>query len=406
MMKNDLLYNLQNNMETMDQLHNNLATGKKVRLPHEDVVSATHSMLYRSRIEQINQYLKNIDEGSERLNVADSSLQSLSGILQRFEELAVQGANGLYTNHDRGMIASEIDELLKQMVQISNSKFKGETLFSGHMTDKDPFEVVLGKPSYADREVIMDVRYKGNIGEQNREIEQGEYVAANIPGNKAFWTMNQLVQANKDITAYTAGANSQFKIDGKVIDIAQGDNVDTIIAKINNAHVPVYASRYGYNREFVQITTTSPHEVWMEDIGAGTVLQDIGVSSRVMQPNQAPSGTSRMSLSLFDMAIQLRDDLWKGDIEQIGGRDVAMIQASLDNLMKANAEVGARVNRLETVKSRLTTDQVSMQDILGKTENIDFPETIMQLKMLEYVHQSALASGARILKPTLIDFLR
>jgi flagellar hook-associated protein 3 FlgL len=51
-------------------------------------------------------------------------------------------------------------------------------------------------------------------------------------------------------------------------------------------------------------------------------------------------------------------------------------------------------------------NEVDMTDILSKTENIDIAKTVMDLQMLEYIHRSALAVGARIIRPTLIDFLR
>lgn len=405
-MKSDVLFNIQNNMQTMDKLHNNMSTGKKVRTPDEDVVSATHSMLYRTRIEEMRQYMNNINEGQERLNIADSALQSTSEILRRFQELAVQGANGIYTNDDRAKMAVEVDELLKQIVQVSNTKFKDETIFSGHRTDADPFVTLTGKPSYADREVIMGVSYRGNVGEQNREIEQGEYVAANVTGNKAFWTSNEILSASVNISAYTAPANSQIRIDGKVIDIAAGDTPRIIMDKINSSGAAVYASFGGQNQDTIDITTTSPHQMFVEDIKGGTVMQDMGLTNNLMAPNGNPSGTMRQGVSIFDMAIALRDDLWKGNVQDIGGRDIGQIQSALDNVLKYNAEIGARVNRMETVKQRLTNDEVSMNDILAKTENVDLADTVMQLKMLEYVHQSALATGARILKPSLIDFLR
>jgi flagellar hook-associated protein 3 FlgL len=405
-MKNDLVFNLQSNMQAMDRMHNNLATGKKVRVPREEPVAATHAMLYRTRITQIQQYVQNIDEGSERLTIADSALMSTTDILQRFQELAVQAANGVYTDEDRAKMAVEVDELLKQMLQIGNSKYKGESVFSGHRTDMDPFLATTGRPAWSDREVVMAVQYRGDIGQQNREIEEGEYMSVNLTGNSAFMTNNQLLVSTTDVTTWTATADSRIRIDGKVIQIAAGDNVDAVIAKMNTADLPIWASRTGFNREGIQITTTSPHELWMEDIEGGQVLQQLGLADRGLAPNQAPSGASRSGLTIFDMAIQLRDDLWQGRVREIGGRDIAMIQSSLDNVLKNNAEVGARVHRLETVKLRLEHDETSMTDILAKTENIDFPETIMNLKMLEYVHQSALASGARILKPTLIDYLR
>ena len=47
-----------------------------------------------------------------------------------------------------------------------------------------------------------------------------------------------------------------------------------------------------------------------------------------------------------------------------------------------------------------------MAELLAKNEAIDFPETIMNLKWLETIHQSALSVGSKVIKPTLMDFLR
>lgn len=405
-MKNDLVFNLQSNLRTLDRLHNNLATGKKVRVPREEPVAATHAMLYRSRINQVRQYIKNIHEGAERLTMADSALESVTDILHRLQELAVQAANGTYTDDDRAKIAVEVDELLRQLLQIANSKFKGDPLFAGHRTDMDPFIATVGRPVWADREVIMSVRYRGDIGRQDREIEQGEYVPVNLTGHSVFQTNNQTIVSTVDVTNWTAQADARIRVNGKVIEIAAGDTADTVIAKLNTANLPIWASRTGFNGESIQIVTTTPHELWLEDIEGGTVLQELGLADPNLAPNQAPSGAGRYGLNIFDAVIQFRDDLWRGDVRNIGGRDIAMIQASLDNILKHRAEAGARLHRLETVAWRLEHDDTSLHDILAKTENIDVPETIMHLRMLEYVHQSALASGARILHPTLVDFMR
>ena len=174
MLKRDSVYNLNRHQRRMDELSNQLSTGKKVRLPHENPVAATHSMLYSTRITEIRQFIKNIGEGQSRLNIAEGAMTSAVNIFHRLEELTVQGANGIYDIGDRAKIAVEIDELLKEMVEIANTKFKGESLFAGHQVDRNPFEVLTARPKFADREIITQVKYNGDVGKHNREIEQGE----------------------------------------------------------------------------------------------------------------------------------------------------------------------------------------------------------------------------------------
>jgi flagellar hook-associated protein 3 FlgL len=61
---------------------------------------------------------------------------------------------------------------------------------------------------------------------------------------------------------------------------------------------------------------------------------------------------------------------------------------------------------MEMNKERLETLKLNYKKILSDTQDIDFAEKVMELKMMESVQQAALNVGARIIQPTLIDFLR
>ena len=403
MMKNDVVYNIETHQENLDRLQNNLSTGKKVRIPRENPISATNAMLYRTRIEEIKKFIDNIEEGEARLNFAENGIRSIVDIFHRLEELVVQGANGIYSKEDREKIAVEVDELLKEVLQIANSKFKGESIFAGYQTNIEPFEVLKTKPAFADREVITKVLYKGDIGKNLRELEQQEYAPVNLAGNVLFWATNEVVIGNQDVSNYVANKNHKIRIDGKEILIQSGDNINAIIEKINNANIPVRASLR--DNQFV-IETTSPHELWIEDIEGGTFFQDIGLKIANQRPNEFANNVQKIGYNIFDVIIKIRDDLWKNDVASLGSEDLNNLQHSLNNLLTGLGEIGARSARFLSVKKRLNMNEVDMTDILSKTENIDIAKTVMDLQMLEYIHRSALAVGARIIRPTLIDFLR
>ncbi len=402
-MKKDAVYNINKHQSKMSKLQNNLSTGKRVRLPHEDPVSATHSMLYRTRITEIRQFIKNIDEGQSRLNMAESSIRSAVDIMHRLEELTVQAANGIYTQKDRSHIAVEIDELLKEMVEIANTKYKGESVFGGFQTDKNAFEVQTALPSYTDREVITKVNYAGDIGLMNREIEQDEHAAVNMPGNTVFWAMREAVVGSQNVNNYTADKDYKIRIDGKEIEIKTGDNIQAIMKKINDTPIPIEANLINNK---LAIKNTSHHQLWLEDIEGGDFLQQMGIKDVNQRPNETSQNAQRVGMSIFDVMIKLRDDLWKNDVAKIGSEDLNALRYGLNNMLKSLGEIGARSHRFETVMKRLNIDEVDMTDILAKTENIDFAQVVMDLQMLEHVHRSALGATAKIVRPTLMDFLR
>ncbi len=411
MISNSMTFNLNRQKVEMDRLNNSLATGKAVNLPRDNPISATNQMQYMTRLTEIDQYLKNTTESRSRLQEVDTAVQSTLRIFHRLRTLTIQGANGIYSSFERKeAAAAEINQLLEEIVAIANTKgATGRPIFGGHKTDtnENPFVPIYttkkeGKMGTA----MIGVEYRGDVGEAQREVAKGEYLTVNIPGNKLFWGSNQIVTSGMDGSAYRAPSNQSVKIDGFEIDIAAGDNIDVIIDKINSAGITVKASKGGNSNLIFE--TTSPHQAWMEDIGSGTVLQDLGiVNSQANQPPNNINPTATVAgQSIFDMVIQLRDDLVRGDVEVIGGRDIALMDASLDNLVKHIASVGARQNRVDELNMRGEHEKSNLLELLSKTQGIDMAESIMNFKWLESVNKYALAVGAKSIKPTLMDFLR
>lgn len=413
MLNNTMSHNLQRHQREMDKIQESLATGKKVRFPRDNPISSTNQMMYQSRIVEIDQYISNLNESKSRLDHIDSSLQSTLKIFQRLRVLTVQGANGIYSSFElKEAAATEINQLLNELVNIANTKSAtGRAIFGGFNTGteklQNPFVPVyhtMVKGNQGD--VIVDVQYRGNIGKLKREISQGEYLDVNIPGNRVFWATNEVLTSNESRPNYTSPTDQVIKIDGREIKISAGDNIDIIIDKINKSDLQVKARLGGSNNLILE--TTTPHQIWMEDVGSGTVLQDLGMINRNASepPNNVNPTVVRNGFNVFEMVIELRKHMVKGDQALIGGRDLGLIDQALENILRNLAEVGARQNRVDEVIRRSEIDKANFTELFAKSEGIDFAESIMNFKWIESVHQYALAVGAKTIKPTLMDFLR
>ncbi|MFY9568290.1 MAG: hypothetical protein WAP56_03885, partial [Acetivibrionales bacterium] len=79
---------------------------------------------------------------------------------------------------------------------------------------------------------------------------------------------------------------------------------------------------------------------------------------------------------------------------------------NLDNVLRLRADVGARINSLELTANRMMNDNTNFTRLMSENENVDMTDTIMNLKNEENVYRASLAGGARIIMPSLIDFLR
>lgn len=107
---------------------------------------------------------------------------------------------------------------------------------------------------------------------------------------------------------------------------------------------------------------------------------------------------------LFTALIGLRDHLTANDAAAVSN-DIAVLDGFMDNLLQWRAEVGARMNHLEATQDRLSAQKVNLTRLLSQVEDADMAQVIMDLKMQETIYRAALDSGARIIQPTLLDFL-
>ena len=82
------------------------------------------------------------------------------------------------------------------------------------------------------------------------------------------------------------------------------------------------------------------------------------------------------------------------------------IDDNIGNVLRIRADVGARTNRLELTSNRLESDTLNFTKLMSENENADIAETIINLKSEENVYSASLAGGAKIIQPSLIDFLR
>ena len=80
--------------------------------------------------------------------------------------------------------------------------------------------------------------------------------------------------------------------------------------------------------------------------------------------------------------------------------------AQLANLNRIWTDLGARMNRGELTQDRLELDKIVSETLLAENESVDEAKAIMLLQMAELVYNASLSVGARVIQPSLLDFLR
>jgi flagellar hook-associated protein 3 FlgL len=182
--------------------------------------------------------------------------------------------------------------------------------------------------------------------------------------------------------------------------------IDQLIEAVKTEGNAKYAGRYIFAGS---ATLTPPYQSGPNDTYAGNadaLHSEIGPGVQLDLNVDGRSVLGDDSGGLIHTLRQVATDLRAGNTAALSGTDLGALDGQLDTVSNTVAVVGARQNRLETALSRLQDMEQSTTALLSETEDADMAKTLVDFSMQQAVYQSALKSGAQIIQPSLMDFLR
>ncbi|WP_057911983.1 flagellar hook-associated protein FlgL [Peribacillus muralis] len=136
--------------------------------------------------------------------------------------------------------------------------------------------------------------------------------------------------------------------------------------------------------------------------GKGDINLEVfsGISLKINTDGSKVFGDALANRGSIDKTIAALEN--GGDV----GATLEGLDVTINTFLSLQAQVGARQNRIELMSDRLKQQEVFATEILSKNEDVDIEKAIMDLTTQESVHSAALSIGAKIMQPSLLDFLR
>ena len=123
--------NLNNNTMGLSTAMERLSSGLRINSAKDDAAGLAVAERMNAQARGMNVAIRNASDAVSMVRTADGGLQQISDTLQRMRELAVQSANGTYTEDDRILLNKEFEALRDELVRISDvTKFNGQTLLA------------------------------------------------------------------------------------------------------------------------------------------------------------------------------------------------------------------------------------------------------------------------------------
>lgn len=177
-----------------------------------------------------------------------------------------------------------------------------------------------------------------------------------------------------------------------------------------------YAGRYifsGFKTDQKLLNSSGNYNINQNQSGTENINYEIGVGNSINvnvlgsdlfssgDPTATAGGTPKMITVMDNLLTALNS----GNNVAVSGI-IGDIQSQQSNVTKIRADVGARTNRVDLTANRLDTDNYNFTDLMSNNEDVDMAEVIMNLTNEQNVYKSSLSAGAKIIQPSLVDFLR
>jgi flagellar hook-associated protein 3 FlgL len=265
----------------------------------------------------------------------------------------------------------------------------------------------LNKPSDNPSQTVNALSYRAEIrrtDQYTRNIQDG----MDWLGQADSTLTSMLPQVQRARELVLQGSNSSMSIDERQ---ANAPEIDTIkqglISQANTSYLghPIFAGTYS-NPSGATVAYDA-NGVYQGDSGA--VMRNAGPGQQVQVNVNGPQVFGTGATQLFNVLQQISDDLRStnpSDTANLSQVDLGNLDTAMSTMQTTLSQVGARYNRLDTLKSQYDDRMIQLKGSLSNVEDVDLPKTITDLQLQQTAYQAALAASARMIQPSLVDFLR
>ncbi len=454
---------IQTNTAKLIRAQEQASSGKRILRASDDAVGTSVSLSLRRQIGAIESFVASTSSARPEVEQASSRLQEGSGVIADIRALMIQGMNGALNAADREAIASQIELLGGQLLDIANTRSGDSYLFAGTATETQPFveELVGGE---------LRVVYRGNDQHQKVLTGREAEVVLNVTGREAFSRFEYTDTSFTNVTGIRSGTTADSGSGYEEIVVRQDGTVGAMgagVALIGSGDTLVgdrVLSIDGAARtiqlgggEPVAIPEPAPANFTVGDENGAIVNLDLsgwtgGDLTTTLTGNASISldGDGFTPLTFTETDLRLTDDetgaivhvdttqlvrsgselvTFAGtpsifdsirgavaDLRSPEGTDrgaiLRRLQHRLDELDRSQSDLliglgrlGAATQRIDVASQRLEDLEVTVDGLISNVEDADFTEVALDLQRAEQTLQLAQATGARLMQQSLLNYL-
>ncbi len=387
---------LLNQQAKLSEVQEQLATGRKILNPSDDPSGSARVLELAQSIESSERYNRNIGFAESRMGLEESVLDEASSSLQRIRELTIQARNGSNTAEDRQKIASEVREQWQHLRQLANSTDgNGEYLFAGSQTETRPFVTRNG-----------EVAYEGDQNVRKVQVGPGRTMATTHSGYDVFMDLPTSYRADAD-AGNTGNGSVAVYVDQASANDVSGYNV-TFSTPAGGGDLEYTVTDAGTPPNTVATGIYEPGEP-IELSGDGVTIVPHGNPADGDSFTIA-SGDNRSVFATVDRLASALEgagdsNAARNQFQAAGDRALAEIDAAMENMQRVRAEIGGRMNGLDSERNANEAAALEMKTTRSEIRDLDYASAVSELSRRMAGMQAAQQSYSKIQGMTLFNYL-
>ena len=351
-----------------------LSSGYRINRAGDDAAGLKISEKMRSQVRGLDKASSNAQDGISLIQTAEGALAETHSILQRMNELAVQGANDTNESIDRDAINEELDALTAEIDRIaSTTQFNKQNLLDGKFTSKN-----LQVGANSDQKISI------SIGEMNSKA----LGLHNIAG-----TTTQS-QTGKKVTGFTFGKYSTTATDSTV---AFSDQKKDAVTSLKAA-ISLAQDSTGYMQ---QLNTANGSAYYIDANNAKYNTAKSAMAADVLALQDAVSaGIKKNGATYANVENVIADKMTVGQATTLTDpsvKDYASANATIDAVQKAINSVSSQRSALGALQNRLEHTVANLDNVSENTSSAEsrIRDTDMADEMVEYSKNNILAQAGQ-----------
>ena len=259
---------------------------------------------------------------------------------------------------------------------------------------------VLNRPSDSPADTTSAMRLRSKLADQeqySRNISNGQGWLSSI--DTALQSTLNTVNRASDLTIQALNGANQGPQAREAIAAEVDQLRQSLISTANTTYLgrPVFGGITGGSVAY------DPNGAYVGT--PGSVDRAIAPGVKVAVNADGPTAFGPPGADLFQDLSDLSNALRLGDMTTVNAK-LSALQTAHTRVTTTLADVGVRASRLDKADQTILDSKLQMTTALSDLENVDIGEATMNLKLQELAYQTALASTARLVQPSLSDFLR